>query len=101
MIAERGKMAVGFIAFVIYDLLTCEGKRCHIEELIVDVNPSALSIKRKLIEAVETYARENNGKIIDLTTGSFQEKDSTQDIYKFLGYENDTASAKMYLKKEL
>jgi ribosomal protein S18 acetylase RimI-like enzyme len=100
MVAERGKTTVGFVAFVIYDLFGCEGKRCHIEELIVDTNPSALSIKRKLIEAVETFARENQGKIIDLTT-SQHGQDSTQDFYKFLGYENDNASAKMYLKKEL
>jgi len=101
VIAERRKTTVGFIAFVIYDLFACEGKRCHIEELVVDANPSALSIKRKLIEAVETFARENQGKIIDLTTGLHHGEDSTQDFYKFLGYENDTASAKMYLKKEL
>lgn len=100
-ISERGKQVVGFIAFIIYDLFASSGKRCHIEELLVSPQPSDLSIKRKLMEAVEDFARENDGKIIDLTAGSYRTNDATNDFYKFLGYDNDNVTTKRYLKKEL
>jgi ribosomal protein S18 acetylase RimI-like enzyme len=100
-IAERGKQIVGFIAFIIYDLFASHGKRCHIEELLTRSQSSDLSIKRKLMEAVENFARENQGKIIDLTTGSYRANDATNDFYKFLGYDNDNVTTKRYLKKEL
>ncbi len=100
-IAERGKQIVGFIAFIIYDLFASSGKRCHIEELLVSPQPSDLSIKRKLMEAIEDFARENDCKIIDLTAGSYRANDATNDFYKFLGYDNDNVTTKRYLKKEL
>jgi hypothetical protein len=101
VIAERGKRIVGFVAFVIYDLFLSEGKRCHIEELLVEGNPVDLCIKRKLIQAVEDFARDNNSKIIDMTTGLTQPQDHTQDFYKFLGYGNDNSTGKIYFQKEL
>jgi len=100
-LAERGKQIVGFIAFTIYDLFTSDGKRCHIEELLAPPQPSDLSIKRKLIEAVENYARENNGRIIDLTTDPHHANGVINDFYKFLGYDQDTITTKRYLKKDL
>jgi N-acetylglutamate synthase-like GNAT family acetyltransferase len=100
-IAERGKKIVGFVAFIIYDLFASSGSRCHIEEMVVGNNPSDLSIKRKLFQAVEDFARNNNGKIIDLTTGSYRASDPNYDFYKFMGYDNDNFTSKMYLKKEL
>lgn len=100
-VAERGKKIVGFVAFVIYDLFASSGTRCHIEELVAGNQPSDLSIKRKLLEAIEDFARDNNGKIIDLTTGCYRVNDPNNDFYKYLGYDNDNFTTKMYLKKEL
>lgn len=101
ILAERGKKIVGFIAFVIYDLFATDGKRCRIEGLVVDENPHDLRVKRKLMQAVEAFARDNRGKIIDLTIGFHPAKDGTNDFYKFLGYDNDGSLSKLYLKKEL
>jgi GNAT superfamily N-acetyltransferase len=100
-LAEKGKKVVGFIAFVIYDLFVSEGKRCHIEEFVVDKGVSDLSIKRKLMQAVEDFARDQNGKIIDLTIGSHRVDDVSNDFYKFMGYDNNSLTAKTYMKKEL
>ncbi len=101
LIAERGKQIIGFVAFIIYDLFSSRGKRCHIEELCTGSGPTDLSIKRKLMEAVENFARDNDGKIIDLTVGSCQANDVTNDFYKFLGYDNENITTKRYMKKEL
>lgn len=101
LVAIRGKKIVGFIAFVLYDLFISEGKRCRIEGLIVDPKERDLSIKRKLMQAVETFARENDGRIIDLTADLHPAKEGMGDFYKFLGYSNEGAMAKAYLKKEL
>ncbi|MGV8949363.1 MAG: GNAT family N-acetyltransferase [Candidatus Paracaedibacter sp.] len=101
LVALRGKRIVGFIAFVIYDLFISEGKRCRIEGLIVDKNQTDLSIKKKLMQAAETSARENNGKVIDLIDGFCRTNDGTHDFYRFLGYNNEGSMAKVYLRKEL
>lgn len=101
VIAERGKKIVGFIAFVIHDLFLSEGKRCHIEELILEEDPVDFTLKRKLLEAVEEFARENNSKTIDMTTGQKAANDHSQDLYRFLGYQNDHAKGKAYFQKEL
>jgi hypothetical protein len=102
LVATRGKKIVGFIAFVIYELFVSEGKRCHIEGLIVEANQHTLNVRRKLLQAVEVFARENNSKVIDLTAGlSRSQKDGTHDFYKFLGYHNEGSKAEMYLRKEL
>lgn len=101
IIAEKGKKIVGFIAFVIYDLFVSEGKRCHIEEFVVDGGVADLSIKRKLMQAVEDFARDQNGKIIDLTIGSYRANDISNDFYKFMGFDNNSSTVKTYMKKEL
>jgi len=101
LLAERGKKVVGFIAFVFYDLFTSEGKRCRIEGLVVDAKSQDLSIKKKLIQAVEEFARNNKGKVIDLTTDLDPTADTTRDLYKFLGYSSEGTLAKAYLKKDL
>ena len=101
LVAEKGKRIVGFIAFIIYDLFACKGKRGHIEKLVVDYAPSDLSIKRKLMQGVESFVRDNEGTCIDLMTGSAPPEDATYDFYKFMGYENDYSSSKTYLRKEL
>lgn len=101
LVAIRGKKIVGFIAFVIYDLFVSEGKRCRIEGLVVEASQPDLSVKRKLMQAAETSARENNGKVIDLIDGFCRTKDGTHDFYKFLGYNNEGSMAKVYLRKEL
>ena len=101
LIAEKGKIIVGFIAFIIYDLFACKGKRCHIEKLVVDSSPSGLSIKRKLMQSVESFVRDNEGTFIDLMSDSARSEQTTHDFYKFMGYENDNSSAKTYLRKEL
>ena len=101
LVALKGKRIVGFIAFVIYDLFVSAGKRCRIEGLIVDKNQPDLSVKKKLMQAVETSARENNSKVIDLIDGFCRTNDGTHDFYKFLGYNNEGSMAKVYLRKEL
>jgi histone acetyltransferase (RNA polymerase elongator complex component) len=69
--------------------------------LVVEANQPDLSVKRKLMQAAETSARENNGKVIDLIDGFCRTKDGTHDFYKFLGYNNEGSMAKVYLRKEL
>lgn len=101
LVAEKGKIIVGYVAFIIYDLFACKGKRCHIEKLVVESAPSDLSIKRKLMQGVESFVRDNEGTLIDLMTGAGRNEDATQDFYKFMGYENDNSSSKTYLRKEL
>lgn len=101
LLAERGKKVVGFIAFVLYDLFISEGKRCRIEGLVVDAKSQDLSIKRKLIQAVEDFARNNKGKVVDLTADLDSPTDAMRDLYKFLGYSSEGAVAKTYLKKDL
>lgn len=101
LVAERGKKVIGFIAFVFYDLFTCEGKRCRIEGLAVDAKEQDLSVKRKLIQAAEAFARDNKGIIVDLTTDLNHAGDSTHDLYKLLGYSNEVDTVQAYLKKEL
>jgi ribosomal protein S18 acetylase RimI-like enzyme len=101
LLAERGKKIVGFIAFVLYDLFMSEGKRCHIEGLVVDVKERDLSVKRKLLQAAEDFARENKGAVVDLTADLEHIKDGMRDFYKILGYNNEGAVAKAYLRKEL
>jgi ribosomal protein S18 acetylase RimI-like enzyme len=101
LLAERGKKIVGFIAFVLYDLFMSEGKRCHIEGLVVDVKERGLSVKRKLMQAAEDFARENKGAVVDLTADLEHIKDGMRDFYKILGYNNEGAMAKAYLRKEL
>ena len=101
LVAERGKKIIGFIAFVIYDLFMSEGKRCRIEGLVVDPKERDLRVKRKLIQAIEVFARDNNSIIIDLTTDSLHAKEGIHDFYKFLGYSSEGSLAKAYLRKEL
>jgi|GEM_PF-305258 len=101
LIAIRGKKIVGFIAFVIYDLFTSEGKRCRIEGLVVDAKQPDLSVKRRLMQAAEASAREHNGKVIDLIDSFCRIKDGSHDFYKFLGYNSEGSIAKVYLRKEL
>lgn len=101
LLAERGKKIVGFIAFVLYDLFISEGKRCHIEGLVVDAKERDLSVKRKLMQAAEDFARENKATVVDLTADLDHIKDGMRDFYKILGYNNEGAMAKAYLKKEL
>jgi hypothetical protein len=101
LIATKGKTVVGFIAFIIYDLFLSEGKRCHIEGMVVDANQNDLSVKRKLMQAAESFARENKSIIIDLVDGMCRTKDGSYDFYKFLGYNSDGNTTRTYLKKEL
>ena len=101
LVATKSKTVVGFIAFVIYDLFLSEGKRCRIEGMVVDAKQHDLSVKRKLMQAAELFARENNGKIIDMVDGSCRKKDGSHDFYKFLGYNNEGSMSKVYLRKEL
>lgn len=100
-VAERAHKVVGFVAFIFYDLFASEGKRCRIEELVVETTPSDLSVKRKLVQAVEDFAKDNNGKIVDLTSGLYFSEEGSHDFYKFLGYKNDNTREQMYFKKEL
>jgi ribosomal protein S18 acetylase RimI-like enzyme len=101
LVATKGKSVVGFIAFVIYDLFLSEGKRCRIEGMIVDAKQHDLSVKRKLMQAAEQFARENNGKVIDMIDGTCRKRDGSHDFYKFLGYNNEGSMSKIYLRKEL
>lgn len=101
IVAEKGKKVVGFIAFVMYDSFVSEGKRCHIEGLVIDSKYANLKTRQKLIEAAEVFARQNSSKVIDLTTSVLCSKNGVHDFYKFLGYQNEGTSARIYLRKVL
>lgn len=92
---------VGWVAWS-KSLIFVSGKtRFHVEGLVVDVQHQGRGIGKKLMVFVEDYTRRFRPCIIDLTSGLRRSKDGSHDFYKALGYQNEGAMAKLYLRKEL
>jgi ribosomal protein S18 acetylase RimI-like enzyme len=91
-----GLISIAGVCSLVYDAMIY-----RITSLIVDKNHRRKSIGQQLMMEAEKFAKNNDGKVIDLTSGLRRSKDGTHEFYKSLGYENDGYMAKLYLRKEI
>ncbi|CZL28831.1 GNAT family N-acetyltransferase [Legionella pneumophila] len=101
LLAEIAGKAVGWVAWSKSHLFVSATTRIHIEGLVVDQNHRGKGIGKKLMIAIEEFARQFSPCIIDLTSGLRRVKDGSHDFYKSLGYHNEGHMAKLYLRKTL
>ena len=101
MVVEENSVIFGFVAYTITELFILQGRRCFIMGLVVDKEKRGHGIGRKLMEHVEAHAGQENCLVIDLTSGKRRAPSGSHDFYRALGYGNDGAYAKLYLRKEL
>nr|WP_280956250.1 GNAT family N-acetyltransferase [Candidatus Odyssella thessalonicensis] len=97
---EKGSI-VGLIAWSKSHLLLKDKVRYHIEALVVDTHYRKQGIGQKLMQYLESLALQGEPAIIDLTSGVRRAPEGTHDFYKRLGYHNEGAMAKIYLRKEI
>lgn len=100
-VAEYNSEIAGWIAWSKSVLFVKSMSRFHIEGLVVGEKYQGQGVGKKLMECVEEIAKLNKPCIIDLTSGLRRAQAGTHDFYKSLGYCNDSAMAKLYLRKEL
>lgn len=98
-LAEIDDIVIGWIAWSKSNLFVSETTRIHIEGLVVDKNFRGKGVGKKLMIAIEEFAKQFSPCIIDLTSGLRREKDGSHDFYKSLGYHNEGHMAKLYLRK--
>ncbi|ARG98924.1 N-acetyltransferase [Legionella micdadei] len=101
LLAEATTQVLGWIAWSKSPLFISDITRIHIEGLVVDRNFRGQGIGKKLMAEVEKFAAQFSPCIIDLTSGLKRAKDGTHEFYKSLGYQNEGAMAKLYLRKVL
>lgn len=53
------------------------------------------------MQVVENHVQKFPGVIIGLTSGMRRANEGTHEFYKKLGYKNEGAMAKLYLRKEI
>ena len=72
-----------------------------VDGLVVSASHRGTGIGKKLMQFVEDIARQNSPVIIDLTSSPSRARDGAHEFYKRIGYQNEGATAKLYLQKEL
>jgi GNAT superfamily N-acetyltransferase len=93
---------IGWVAWSQSQLFISDKKRLHIEGLVVDRQYRGQGVGKKLLTFVEDFARKYYAPaIIDLTSGLRRAQDGSHEFYKSLGYKNEGAMAKLYLRKEI
>ena len=90
----------GLIAWSKTNLFVSNKIRFHIEALIVDNVHRGLGLGKKLLEMVESLAKDHSPSIVDLTSGLRRKPDGTHQFYEVMGYHNRGLMEKKYLRKE-
>ena len=101
VVATMDDKLVGLVAWSSSKTFVLDKTRIHIEGLIVDKCYRSRGIGKQLMLHVEEIAKQLSPVILDLTSGVRRAKDGSHDFYKTLGYGNDGAMAKLYLRKEM
>jgi GNAT superfamily N-acetyltransferase len=78
-----------------------QGSMYRIAAIAVDQNSRRKGIGKALMNHDEAMVKNNDGKIIDLTSGIWRAVDGSHHFNKALGYQNDGYMAKLYLRKEI
>lgn len=99
LLAEIAGQVVGLVAWSKSHLFVSATTRIHVEGLVVDENYRGMGVGKRLMIAVEEFARQFSPCIIDLTSGLRRAKDGSHDFYKSLGYYNEGQMEKLYLRK--
>jgi GNAT superfamily N-acetyltransferase len=89
MVAEKGNLIVGVIAYGCYEQFRLSGSCCHIDTLVVDKNYRGKSIGKQLMAVAEKFASDNGAIIIELITANHRKSSGTHAFYKALGYKDN------------
>ncbi|MGV8949340.1 MAG: GNAT family N-acetyltransferase [Candidatus Paracaedibacter sp.] len=100
LVAEVENHIIALVFFIIYPSCYKNSNRCSLEALIVDKHYRRQAIGRKLMNAVEELALENNCSSISLITNIHRGKEIIE-FYNSLGYLNEGRTAQIYLRKPL
>jgi GNAT superfamily N-acetyltransferase len=100
-VADLNSTIVGFVSIAAIESFVYEGRMYRVTALAVDQSIRRKGIGKALMSYIEEFAKRNQGKIIDLTSGLRRAADGSHHFYKALGYENEGYMAKLYLRKEI
>lgn len=100
-VASSDNQLVGLIALSFSFGFVSDLKRCRVEGLIVDKQWRLHGIGKQLLAQAEAEASDRGCTLIELTSGMHRKKDGSHDFYHALGYQNEGAHAKLYLRKQI
>lgn len=96
LVVEMDKKIIGTMQMSLIPNLTFQGsKRCLIEGVRVAKTHQGQGVGKKMFEWAMDWARQNNCKIIQLTTN--KERRDALVFYEKIGFENTHHGLKMYL----
>jgi GNAT superfamily N-acetyltransferase len=101
MVASYEEQIIGCVAISFIHGVVAEEKRCRIEALIVESAWRRHGLGRLLMNAAQEKAAAAGCTLIELTSGVHRKKTGSHQFYHSLGYINEGAEEKIYLKKKL
>ena len=100
-VVQSNQEIVGFIAWSGSKLFISDKPRVRIEALIVDERFRGQKVGERLIAFFEKSVSAHGPVLIELTSGARRAQDGAHRFYHKLGYHNEGATQKVYLRKEL
>jgi GNAT superfamily N-acetyltransferase len=98
-VSTDAQTITGFVALNYHEMMVLPSRKMRIEGLVIDLSYRRQGIALQLMHKAEAYAKASGCSVIELTSGMHRASSGGHNFYNKLGYGNDGAHAKAYLRK--